>query len=221
MVFKSRIKWIALFVMILSVGSLVVHLSMTKSSGVQLAYYARDTLWQDFDSLLGAQDFRNKHLWRPVKSLETLQPYANPRISFPAPSSKNNGFIYAKIFGGFDKIRSSYKYLFIILLLPEYYITNRNKNVDCFKHWVILYKEHLEASVALLRKLVDEGRITPLNYYYHHHLTVNRTVRLKPSLKEEPLPGESGDLKMARTTAVFLAAAGGIAGSALSSCFPL
>lgn len=29
------------------------------------------------------QDFRNKHLWRPVKSLETLQPYANPRISYP------------------------------------------------------------------------------------------------------------------------------------------
>lgn len=26
---------------------------------------------------------------------------------FAAPSSKNNGFIYAKIFGGFDKIRSS------------------------------------------------------------------------------------------------------------------
>lgn len=53
--FKSRIKWIALFVLILSMGSLVVHLSMTKSSGVQLAYSARDNLWQDFDSLLGAQ----------------------------------------------------------------------------------------------------------------------------------------------------------------------
>ncbi|CAL9237344.1 unnamed protein product, partial [Arabidopsis halleri] len=27
------------------------------------------------------------------------------------------------------------------------------ENVDCFKHWDILYKEHLEASVALLRNL--------------------------------------------------------------------
>ncbi|KAF2540521.1 hypothetical protein F2Q68_00033239 [Brassica cretica] len=83
MVFRSRIKWIALLVLILSVGSLVVHLSITKSSSVQLASYARGTLWQDFDSLLGAQDFRNKHLWRPVRSLETLQPYANPRNSYP------------------------------------------------------------------------------------------------------------------------------------------
>ncbi|EFH58399.1 hypothetical protein ARALYDRAFT_346595 [Arabidopsis lyrata subsp. lyrata] len=30
------------------------------------------------------------------------------------------------------------------------------ENVDYFKRWEILYKEHLEASVALLRKLVDE-----------------------------------------------------------------
>lgn len=56
MVFRSRIKWIALLVLILSVGSLVVHLSITKSSGVQLASYARDSsLWQGFDSLLGAK----------------------------------------------------------------------------------------------------------------------------------------------------------------------
>ena len=53
--FRSRIKWIALLVLILSVGSLVVHLSITKSSSVQLASYARGTLWQDFDSLLGSQ----------------------------------------------------------------------------------------------------------------------------------------------------------------------
>lgn len=53
--FRSRIKWIALLVLVLSVGSLLVHLSITKSSSVQLASYARGTLWQDFDSLLGAQ----------------------------------------------------------------------------------------------------------------------------------------------------------------------
>uniref|UniRef100_A0A1J3J9U4 Transmembrane protein 214-A n=1 Tax=Noccaea caerulescens TaxID=107243 RepID=A0A1J3J9U4_NOCCA len=32
------------------------------------------------------------------------------------------------------------------------------ENADCFEHWVMLYKEHLEASVALLRKLVDEWK---------------------------------------------------------------
>ncbi|KAG5392704.1 hypothetical protein IGI04_022667 [Brassica rapa subsp. trilocularis] len=32
------------------------------------------------------------------------------------------------------------------------------QNVDCFKQWVVLYKENLEASVALLNKLVDEWK---------------------------------------------------------------
>ncbi|EOA18469.1 hypothetical protein CARUB_v10007015mg [Capsella rubella] len=32
------------------------------------------------------------------------------------------------------------------------------KNVDCFKHWDILYKENIEASVALLKKLVHEWK---------------------------------------------------------------
>ncbi|KAF2555691.1 hypothetical protein F2Q68_00013858 [Brassica cretica] len=32
------------------------------------------------------------------------------------------------------------------------------QNVDCFKQWDVLYKENLEASVALLNKLVDEWK---------------------------------------------------------------
>jgi hypothetical protein len=167
MVFKSRIKWIALFVLILSMGSLVVHLSMTKSSGVQLAYSARDNLWQDFDSLLGAQDFRNKHLWRPVKSLETLQPYANPRNSYPAPSSKNNGFIYAKIFGGFDKIRSSICDLVTIsrllnatLVIPELQESLRSKGIsNKFKSFSYLYDE--EQFIAFLKNDVIVMKTLP------------------------------------------------------------
>ncbi|KFK37807.1 hypothetical protein AALP_AA3G031700 [Arabis alpina] len=167
MVFKSRIKWIALLVMILSVGSLVVHLSMTKSSSVQLASYARDTLWKDFDSLLGAQDFRNKHLWRPVKSLETLQPYANPRNSYPAPSSKNNGFIYAKIFGGFDKIKSSICDLVTIsrllnatLIIPELQESLRSKGIsNKFKSFSYLYDE--EQFIAFLKNDVIIAKALP------------------------------------------------------------
>ncbi|KAG2306492.1 hypothetical protein Bca52824_026240 [Brassica carinata] len=37
-------------------------------------------------------------------------------------------------------------------------ITVLTQNVDCFKQWDVLYKEHLEASVALLKKLVDEWK---------------------------------------------------------------
>ncbi|KAG7575891.1 GDP-fucose protein O-fucosyltransferase [Arabidopsis thaliana x Arabidopsis arenosa] len=167
MVFKSRIKWIALFVLILSMGSLVVHLSITKSSGVQLAYSARDNLWQDFDSLLGAQDFRNKHLWRPVKSLETLQPYANPRNSYPAPSSTNNRFIYAKIFGGFDKIRSSICDLVTIsrllnatLVIPELQESLRSKGIsNKFKSFSYLYDE--EQFIAFLKNDVIVTKTLP------------------------------------------------------------
>lgn len=32
------------------------------------------------------------------------------------------------------------------------------QNVDCFKQWDVLYKENLEASVLLLKKLVDEWK---------------------------------------------------------------
>ncbi|CAN7009798.1 hypothetical protein IGI04_011489 [Brassica rapa subsp. trilocularis] len=167
MVFRSRIKWIALLVLILSVGSLVVHLSITKSSGVQLASYARDSLWQDFDSLLGSQDFRNKHLWRPVKSLETLQPYANPRNSYPAPSSKSNGFIYAKIFGGFDKIRSSICDLVTIsrllnatLIIPELQESLRSKGIsNKFKSFSYLYDE--EQFISFLKNDVIIAKALP------------------------------------------------------------
>lgn len=56
MVFKSKIKWIALFVLLMSLGSLVVHLSVTKFSGVGLVQYTPiAALNQDFASLFGTK----------------------------------------------------------------------------------------------------------------------------------------------------------------------
>ncbi|KAK1319002.1 Uncharacterized protein QJS10_CPB04g00866 [Acorus calamus] len=46
-------------------------------------------------------------LWGPVKSLEALQPHASPRNEYPVPKEQNNGYIYAKIYGGFENIRTS------------------------------------------------------------------------------------------------------------------
>uniref|UniRef100_A0A6N2KQW0 Uncharacterized protein n=1 Tax=Salix viminalis TaxID=40686 RepID=A0A6N2KQW0_SALVM len=112
MAFKSKIKWIALFVLILSMVSLVIHLFITKLSG---PYSLQSTLMPAIGfnltpSIFGMQGdrvVRNKGSWGHVKSLESLQPYANPRRSYPVPNEKNNGYIYAKVFGGFEKIRSS------------------------------------------------------------------------------------------------------------------
>ncbi|CAH8313297.1 unnamed protein product [Eruca vesicaria subsp. sativa] len=52
------------------------------------------------------------------------------------------------------------------------------ENVDCFMQWDVLYKENLEASVALLKKLVDEWKdhSLQLSSSSSNTLTVNRTM---------------------------------------------
>ncbi|XP_019100697.1 PREDICTED: uncharacterized protein LOC104788717 [Camelina sativa] len=130
-------------------------------------------------------------------------------------------------------------------------IRSVTEHVDCFNHWDILYKEHLEASVALLRKLADEWKDHAPKVLSSpgDTLTVNRAMssfRLKNekgiteggancSLYKEAdescklilgrLSRESGCLKIAPITAVVLgaafAAAGGVAGAALALCLPL
>ncbi|XP_018489251.2 uncharacterized protein LOC108859841 [Raphanus sativus] len=49
------------------------------------------------------------------------------------------------------------------------------QNVDCFKQWDVLYKENLEASVALLGKLVDEWEDHSLKLS-SHTLTVRHAM---------------------------------------------
>ncbi|KAK4838867.1 hypothetical protein QYF36_000644 [Acer negundo] len=162
-------KLIALFVLGMSVGSLVVHLSITKFSGMGLEQYSSmDGLRHDFDSVLGPQQSRNKKLWGDVKSLESLQPYANPRINHPAPNENNNGFIYAKVFGGFEKIRSSICDLVTIsrllnatLVIPEIQESLRSKGVSYkFKSFSYLYDEEqfiasLTSDVIIVKSLPE------------------------------------------------------------------
>ncbi|KAL5835036.1 hypothetical protein ACOSQ3_014624 [Xanthoceras sorbifolium] len=169
MVIKSKMKLIALFVLGMSMGSLVVHLSITKFSGMGLVQYSSMAgLRQDFDSLLGPQRSRNKKLWGAVKSLGSLQPYANPRTNYPAPSENNNGFIYAKVFGGFEKIRSSICDLVTIsrllnatLVIPEIQESLRSKGIsNKFKSFSYLYDEEqfiasLTSDVVIVKTLPE------------------------------------------------------------------
>lgn len=170
MVFKSKIKWIALFVLILSVASLVIHLSMTKFSSVDLVQYSTMAgLIQDLALPLGAQASRNKKLWGNVKSLEPLQPYANPRSSYPVPNEKNNGFIYAKVFGGFESIRplicdlvTISRLLNATLVIPEIQEALRSKGISYkFKSFSYLYDE--EHFIASLQKDVIIVKSLPEN----------------------------------------------------------
>ncbi|XP_076923548.1 protein EMBRYO SAC DEVELOPMENT ARREST 30-like [Bidens hawaiensis] len=92
---------------------------------------------------------RSKRLWEKVKPLEVLQPYANPRSKYPVPVEQSNGFIYAKIFGEFENIRSSICDLVAIsrllnatLVIPEIQESTSSKGISSeFKSFSYLYNE--------------------------------------------------------------------------------
>ncbi|KAE8099711.1 hypothetical protein FH972_017668 [Carpinus fangiana] len=168
MIIKSKIKWVTLFLLTLSLLSLVAHLSVTKFSTVDLMQYsAMSGLHANFPNVADKR-VRNKKIWGVVQSLELLQPYANPRSSYPVPNEQSNGFIYAKIFGGFAKIRSSICDLVAIsrllnatLVIPEIQESTRSKGISFkFKSFSYLYDEEqfimsLKNDVIIVKSLPE------------------------------------------------------------------
>ncbi|XP_062166619.1 protein EMBRYO SAC DEVELOPMENT ARREST 30 isoform X1 [Alnus glutinosa] len=168
MIIKSKIKWVTLSLLTLSLLSLVAHLSVTKFSTVDLMQYsAMSGLHADFPNVVEKR-FRNKKIWGVVQSLELLQPYANPRSSYPVPNEQSNGFIYAKIFGGFANIRSSICDLVAIsrllnatLVIPEIQESTRSKGISFkFKSFSYLYEEEqfivsLKNDVIIVKSLPE------------------------------------------------------------------
>ncbi|KAI5316494.1 hypothetical protein L3X38_036201 [Prunus dulcis] len=169
MAFKSKIKWVALFVLVLSFASLLRHLSIAKYSTVDLVQYSALTAFHnDFDTLSGRQNIPNKKLWEPVKPLQSLQPYVNPRSNYPVPNEQSSGFIYAKIFGGFSKIRSTICDLVTIsrllnatLVIPDIQESTRSKGISHrFKSFTYLYDEEqfiasLKNDIIIVKSLPD------------------------------------------------------------------
>ncbi|XP_037493828.1 protein EMBRYO SAC DEVELOPMENT ARREST 30 isoform X2 [Jatropha curcas] len=138
MVFKSKIKWIALLLLILSTGSLVIHLSITKFSGSSLITYAPKDSGINFPPLADTQSvryIRNKRLWGVVKPLQSLQPYANPRSNYPeiqeslrskGISNKFKSFSY--LYDEEQFIASLKKDVIIVKSLPENLKAARKRN---------------------------------------------------------------------------------------------
>lgn len=94
----------------LSFVSLLVHLFLAKSSANIVHYAGIPFISKSWSPFIPAENVKvpvNKKLWGKVKALEGLHPYAKPRSAYPVPIAENNGFIYAKIFGGFEKIRNA------------------------------------------------------------------------------------------------------------------
>lgn len=150
MPFVTKIKWVVLSVITLSVASIIIHLSLAKLWTVNIVpYRAIASFPGDFSPGLGRQVVKNKKLWGSIKSLEALQPSSNARSNYTDPKERSNGFIYAKVFGGFEKIRSSICDLVAIsrllnatLIIPEIQESIRSKGISSrFKSFSYLYDE--------------------------------------------------------------------------------
>ncbi|XP_074562327.1 protein EMBRYO SAC DEVELOPMENT ARREST 30-like [Curcuma longa] len=145
MLYKSKIKLAALVGITFSVFSLLVHLFVANYT---VGGFRQYKLQDDYPYPLGHKP-RPRRLWGPVASLEVLHSYAKPRSSYPHVPNQQNGFIYAKIFGGFEKIRSSIcdlaaiaKLLNATLVLPEIQQSVRSKGISPrFKSFSYLYDE--------------------------------------------------------------------------------
>ncbi|KAK3002481.1 hypothetical protein RJ639_020334 [Escallonia herrerae] len=170
MMFKSKIKWAALGGLVLSFLSLLVHLLLAKYSGAELVHDSAITGFNE-DLNLGVGEMQvavSRKLWRKVMSLESLQPYANPRSRYPAPTEQHNGFIYAKIFGGFEKIRTSICDLVTIsrllnatLVVPEIQESTQSKGISSkFRSFSYIYNE--EQFVSALANDVNIVKSLPL-----------------------------------------------------------
>lgn len=142
---KSKIKWAAVAGFLLSFVSLLVHLFLAKSSANFVQYRGKSPFVDDLYKK-GPGHWR---LWGEIKALKAFHPYAKPRTAYPAPNLENNGFIYAKIFGRFEKIRNSIcdlvtvsRLLNATLVIPELQQSLRSKGISSmFKSFSYIYNE--------------------------------------------------------------------------------
>ncbi|KAI4307030.1 hypothetical protein L6164_030265 [Bauhinia variegata] len=171
MAFITKIKWVVLSVVTLSMASIIIHLSFVKLWTASIVQYkAMPSLHEDFASMLGRQGIKNKKLWGNIKSLEALQPYANPRSNYSVLKEQSNGFIYAKIFGGFAQIRSSIcdlvtvsRLLNATLVIPEIQQSTRSKGISVkFKSFSYVYNE--EQFIAYLKNDVIIAKTLPESF---------------------------------------------------------
>ncbi|VAH13880.1 unnamed protein product [Triticum turgidum subsp. durum] len=152
MLLKSKFKLATAVGIILSMLSLLVHLFLANYSAGGISKYNLDNVLP-----FGSKP-RPRRLWGPLSTLDLLHPYAKPRQLYPAPA-KDNGFIYAKIYGGFEKIQSSIcdlvavaRLLNATLVIPEIQATTRARGISSsnFKSFSYLYdEEHFIAALSV------------------------------------------------------------------------
>ncbi|KZV16557.1 hypothetical protein F511_11389 [Dorcoceras hygrometricum] len=187
---KSKIKWAALGGLVLSFMSLLVHLFLAKSSASMMQYSSIAAFTEDlnYPEKPGKRGAGYRKLWGKVKALEALQPYANPRsIPYPVPHEQNNGFIYAKVHGDFEKIKASIcdlvavsRLLNATLVIPEIQESTQSKGISFkFKSFSYLYNE--DQFISVLANDVIISRNLP------HDLMEGRKNKQYPIFKPKRL----------------------------------
>ncbi|GMH13286.1 hypothetical protein Nepgr_015127 [Nepenthes gracilis] len=118
-----------------------------KYSTVDLIRYNALNVFSDDLSFRQGAGYRK--LWGNVKPLQSLLPYSNPRVTYPGPSEQSNGFIFAKIFGGFERIRTLISDLVAVsrllnatLVIPEIQESSHSKGISSkYTSFSYLYNE--------------------------------------------------------------------------------
>lgn len=161
MVFKSKIRLVALLGLALSFLSLATHLLLVRYSAWKLvgapsdlqAFMISWPISEDFPRMSPSLE----KVWQPIDALNPLRPFALPREPFPGPSEPNNGFLFVRIKGGFHDIRSSIcdvvvvaRLLNVTLVLPELQEVAIAKGISSkFKEFGYIYdEEHFMSALA-------------------------------------------------------------------------
>ncbi|KAK6154969.1 hypothetical protein DH2020_009217 [Rehmannia glutinosa] len=155
-VFKSKLKWVGLFGLVLSAFSIFTHFLLARyTDGFAISEYKSSITifsWRPiFENAadLSTATALHRRLWAPVRDLDSLHPYANPRANYVAPASQSNGFVFVRIRGGFHEIRNSICDVVVVarllnatLVIPEIQSTTSSKGISTeFKSFAYLYSE--------------------------------------------------------------------------------
>ncbi|KAF9624472.1 hypothetical protein IFM89_011480 [Coptis chinensis] len=205
---KSKLKWVGLLGLILSAVSLFTHFLLARYTGpnntIDASYQTTITIfsWRPIfeNADVSRNGLRHRRLWGPVRPLQNLHPYANPRGNYEAPNSRTNGYIFVRIQGGFHEIRNSISDVVVVarllnatLVIPEIQSTTSSKGISSgFKSFAYLYNEDqfivaLAKDVRVLKTLPKTLKLarrmkripsfkvryeTSPEFYLHHVLPV-------------------------------------------------
>ncbi|XP_051118964.1 O-fucosyltransferase 27 [Andrographis paniculata] len=154
-VFKSKLKWVGLFGLVLSAFSLFTHFLLARyTDGFAVSEYKSSITFFSWRPIFDGADLPanaalHRRLWGPVRHFESIHPYANPRANYVAPGPQTSGFIFVRIRGGFHEIRNSICDVVVVarllnatLVIPEIQSTTSSKGISTeFKSFAYLYSE--------------------------------------------------------------------------------